>query len=54
MQTGLLAQEVELYFPELVKTNPDGEKSVNYIGIIPHLIEAIKELKQEIELLKKK
>jgi len=47
---GVIAQELEEVLPELVKT---GEiKSVNYNGIIGVLIEAIKDLKKEIEDLK--
>jgi hypothetical protein len=47
---GVIAQEIEEVLPELVK---QGEvKSVNYNGIIGVLIEAIKELKEEIETLK--
>ena len=47
---GVIAQELEAVLPELVK---QGEvKSVNYNGIIGVLIEAIKELKKEIEDLK--
>jgi hypothetical protein len=49
---GVIAQELEQILPELVK---QGEvKSVNYNGIIGVLIEAIKELKAEIEELKSK
>ena len=44
LQTGLIAQEVEKILPELVNKAADGYKSVNYIGLIPHLIEAVKEL----------
>ena len=42
---GLLAQEVQQAFPELVKTanDQDGTMSVNYQGMIPVLINAIKE-----------
>jgi hypothetical protein len=47
LQTGLMAQEVEKYFPELVVTGKDGYKAVNYTGLIPHLIEAIKTLDQK-------
>ena len=48
---GVIAQELEEVLPELVK---QGEvKSVNYNGIIGVLIEAIKELKKEVEDLKK-
>ncbi|MCF0062293.1 tail fiber domain-containing protein [Dyadobacter chenwenxiniae] len=56
LQTGLIAQEVEQIFPELVSTNKDGFKSVNYIGLVPHLIESVKELKRktdEIAVLRK-
>lgn len=45
LQTGLIAQEVEKLFPELVNTDDKGYKSMNYNGLIPHLIEAVKELK---------
>jgi hypothetical protein len=48
---GVIAQELEKVLPDLVKT---GElKTVNYSGIIGVLIEAIKELKEDIEDLKK-
>jgi len=48
---GVIAQELEEILPELVK---QGEvKSVNYNGIIGVLIEAVKELKKEVEELKK-
>ncbi len=51
-QFGLIAQEVEDVFPEVVKTERDGYKSVNYNGIIPVLIEAIKEQQKIIDQLK--
>jgi hypothetical protein len=49
LQTGVIAQEVEKYFPELVQQNENGFKTVNYIGLIPHLIEAVRELKSQTE-----
>jgi hypothetical protein len=52
LQSGLIAQEVENQMPELVLTNDEGVKSVNYNGMIPYLVEAIKELKAENQLLK--
>ncbi len=52
LQTGLIAQEVEKILPELVKEGSDGYKSVNYIGIVPYLVEAIKELEAENKQLK--
>ena len=51
---GLLAQEVQAAFPELVKTanNSDGTLSVNYQGMIPVLLNAIKEQQAQIDELK--
>lgn len=46
---GVIAQDVEKVMPELV----GDDKSVNYNGIIAILIEAIKELRSEIDELKK-
>ena len=47
---GVIAQELEEILPDLVK---NGEvKSVNYNGLIGVLIEAVKELKKEVEELK--
>ena len=54
LQIGVLAQEVQQVYPELVHQNEKGELSVNYSGLVPVLIEAIKELKNEIEVLKNK
>jgi trimeric autotransporter adhesin len=48
---GLLAQEVEKVFPELV-SGKDGSKTVDYGKLVPVLIEAIKEQQREIEKLK--
>ena len=49
---GLIAQEVELVLPQVVRDNDQGFKSVTYGNIVGLLIEAIKELKQEIDELK--
>jgi hypothetical protein len=51
---GVVAQEVEQVFPELVSVyEPEEEyKSVNYDGLTSVLIEAVKELKAEIETLR--
>ncbi len=49
---GVVAQEVEEVAPELVQTREDGYKAVKYEKIVPLLIEAIKDLKAEIEELK--
>ncbi|MEO6252235.1 MAG: tail fiber domain-containing protein [Ferruginibacter sp.] len=53
LQTGVLAQEVQKIFPGLVNENKDGMLSVNYSGLIPVLIESIKEQQQQIDELKK-
>lgn len=71
-QLGLIAQDVEAIFPDLVEESvaPEavgdaenarngvavervGYKGVNYIGLIPVLIGAIKEQQEEINALKK-
>ena len=51
---GVIAQEVEKVLPEVVATREDGIKAVKYDRIIPLLIEAIKELKAEVNQLKNK
>ncbi len=52
-QTGVLAQEVQKLFPELVSENKDGILAVNYSGLIPVMIESIKEQQKQIDELKK-
>jgi len=51
-QFGLIAQDVEAIYPELVYEDGNGYKSVNYIGLIPLLIQSIQELTAEVEELK--
>jgi hypothetical protein len=58
-QAGFIAQNVESVIPELVESNIDGIKSVNYSQCVSLLVEAMKEqneiiqqLKKDIELLK--
>lgn len=46
---GLSAQEVQQVYPELVETAQDGTLGVDYTGLIPILIEAIKEQQQTLE-----
>jgi len=47
---GLLAQDVEKVFPELIR-GEQGNKSLNYMGLTGALIEAIKELSAKVEAL---
>ena len=50
---GVIAQEVEKVVPEIVETREhDGYKAVKYEKLVPLLINAINELKAEIEELK--
>jgi hypothetical protein len=53
---GLLAQDVLKVFPELVKAENNSEEtlSVNYQGLIPVLINAIKEQQEELKKIKEK
>lgn len=51
--TGILAQEIEaLNLPNVTTTRSSGIKAVRYEKLIPLLIEAIKELKTEVDKLK--
>ena len=47
---GLLAQDIEKVFPELVSES-NGIKSVNYQGLVPILINALKEQEERIKRL---
>lgn len=49
---GFIAQELKEVYPELVSQDTMGYYSINYTGLIPLLVEALKEQKAEIELLK--
>ena len=45
---GVMADEIEAVMPELVTTRDDGVRAVRYEGIIPLLVEAIKQLNNEV------
>ena len=49
---GVLAQEVQAVFPELVKTMDDGTKAVEYPNLIALVIEAVKELNTTVDQLR--
>jgi hypothetical protein len=51
---GLVAQDVEKVFPELVSTNENNLKSVEYGNLVGVLIEAVKEQQKQIDELKSK
>lgn len=49
---GLIAQDVEKVFPELVETGPDGFKGIYTSGLFGPVIEAMKEQHEEITRLR--
>jgi hypothetical protein len=49
---GLIAQELQDIYPDLVFEGGDGYLSVNYIELIPILIQSIQSLKEEVDQLK--
>ena len=51
-QLGFIAQEIEVLFPEIVHTDEDGYKSVDYSRLTPILVEAMKAQQTEIAALK--
>jgi hypothetical protein len=52
-ESGVLAQQVILALPEAVAERENGYLAVRYEKLVPLLIEAIKELKAEVDALKK-
>jgi len=53
-EIGVIAQDVEKVFPELVKTDDKGFKSVNYAKLSAVLLQVVKEQQERIENLEKK
>lgn len=54
IRIGLIAQQVEPILPEVVFTDDDGYKSINYANIVSVLIEGMKEQQQEIGELRER
>lgn len=50
-ELGLIAQDVEAIYPDLVSTNPNGTKAMNYQGLIAPMIAAMKEQQRQIQAL---
>ena len=48
-QIGLIAQEVQSVYPELISENEEGMLSVSYTKMVPILLEAIKEQQVQIQ-----
>jgi len=51
IQLGLIAQEVEKIFPELVKTDNNGYKAIAYDKLTAVLVEGMKEQQKQIEII---
>ena len=51
-ELGLIAQDTEPLFPELVQTGPDGMKSMGYVELVAPLIKAVQEQQAEIDQLR--
>lgn len=49
---GVIAQELESVYPELVTDSEMGFKAVNYIELIPVMLAQMKNMQQEIDKLK--
>ena len=49
---GVLAQDVEKVFPELVEDNMSGYKTVNYQELLPLMLAKIKNMQDQIDELK--
>ena len=48
---GLIAQDVEKVLPQIIETDSNGYKTVNYDAIIPILVESVKNHEIRIEKL---
>ena len=53
LQFGLIAQEVEKIIPEIINSDEEGYKSIDYNALVPILIEAIKDQQAQINELKR-
>ncbi len=47
---GFIAQEFKVYFPELVSQDDEGYYSIDYISLIPILVEALKQQNENLNL----
>lgn len=54
MHYGIPADQLEAVFPDLVRDNKDGTKSVNYVEMVPILVQVINELSAKVSALQQK
>lgn len=54
VSAGLIAQEVQEVIPELVYENEGGTLGINYVGLVPFLLEAVQEKDRQISILEKR
>jgi hypothetical protein len=50
VHTGFIAQQVEPIFPDLIYTDDNGYKSLNYGGVTPYLVSAIQEVNGSLDI----
>jgi hypothetical protein len=53
MQIGLLAQDLQKVYPDLVIADNEGTLGINYAGLVAVLVAAVKEQQAEIDAMKK-
>ena len=51
---GFIAQDIEQYYPQLIKKDENGQLSVKYLEIIPLLLDYSQELKKDLLKLEEK
>ena len=51
--SGISFEQLQALFPSLARVSQDGHKSVNYIGLIPVLVQAVNELQGEVRSLQR-
>ena len=49
---GVIAQDVEKVYPNLISIDAEGMKSINYLEMIPLLLHKINDLERKVEELK--
>ena len=53
-QTGFIAQDVEKVYPHLVSTDSQGNKNLNYVGMLPMVVSNLQEVNKMVRPTEKK